>query len=72
MDHQQLVTPPDLAPEGLDEPLADEPCAGRDSACGHTCHLDNGSWTYETTMSMGGIENDVQAYCLCEHHDADD
>ncbi len=48
--------------------LPDEPCAGRDSPCGRSCYLDNDAWTYETTMSIGGIENDVEAYCMCEHH----
>jgi hypothetical protein len=23
-------------------------------------------------MSIGGIENDLQVYCLCEHHDGDE
>ena len=53
---------------GLIEPFPGEACAGRDSPCGHGCFMENGSWTYETTMSIGGIENDVQAYCMCEHH----
>ena len=48
--------------------FADEPCAGRGSPCGRTCYLDNDAWTYETTMSLSGIENDVEAYCMCEHH----
>jgi hypothetical protein len=71
MDRRTSATPHELAREGLglDQPLPDEPCAGRYSACGQTCFLADGSWTFETTMSIGGIDNDVQAYCQCEHHD---
>ena len=70
MDDRQR-TLPDAGAGINDAPRPDQPCAGRDSDCGHSCHLDDGSWTYETTMSIGGIDNDVQAYCLCEHHELD-
>ena len=55
-----------------EEPAPDQTCAGLDSAYGHTCYLEDGSWTYETTISVDGIENDVQLYCMCEHHDGDE
>ena len=54
------------------EPSPDEPCAGPDSDCGHACYLEDGTWAYETTISIGGIENDVQMYCQCEHHEGDE
>ncbi len=70
MDHPTPAAPHDHPAQeyGLVEPLPGEACPGRDSACGRSCYLDNDAWTYETTMSIGGVENDVQAYCMCEHH----
>lgn len=71
MDDQSLAAYHELVREGLglDEPLPDEPCAGRYSACGHTCSLAGGSWMYETTISIGGSESALRAYCQCGHHD---
>jgi hypothetical protein len=72
MDDQVLAVPGQQLEREPDELLPDQPCAGRYSACGHTCWLEDGSWTFETTIPVGGIDSDVQAYCRCEHHDGAD
>lgn len=50
-------------------PAPDEPCSD-EADCGTTCYQDGGSFVYETTRDNGwGGDEDVQAYCRCEHHE---
>lgn len=49
-------------------PAAHEPC-GDDADCGRTCYQEgNGTWVYETSRSGWGGDEDVQAFCPCDHH----
>ena len=51
-------------------PAANEPCSD-DFDCGRSCYEDDGDFVYETTRDNGwGGDEDVQAYCSCEHHGA--
>ena len=59
-------------PDTREDPRPDQPCTLWGSECGHTCYLADGAWVHETTISMGGIDNDVQVYCQCEHHEGDE
>lgn len=65
---QQL---PSLELEEDEEPRPeeDQPCNGW---CATTCWLEEGTgFVYETTLGGNGEpEQDVQAYCLCDHHGA--
>lgn len=50
-------------------PAADQPC-DPDLDCGRSCYEESGEFVYETTRDNGwGGDEDVQAYCRCEHHE---
>lgn len=50
-------------------PEPDQPCSD-DFDCGRSCYEDAGDFVYETTRDNGwGGDEDVQAYCRCEHHE---
>lgn len=50
-------------------PAANEPCSD-DFDCGRSCYEEGGEFVYETTRDNGwGGDEDVQAYCRCEHHE---
>jgi len=52
------------------QPTDDQPCS--EGWCSRTCWLEEGTgFVYETTLGGNGEpEQDVQAYCPCDHHGA--
>ena len=48
-----------------DYPAPNTPCTDETGYCAGTCYEEDDRYVYETSTDYG----DVQAFCLCEHHD---
>ena len=49
-------------------PLGDQPCDDVEADCDRSCYQEGDAFVYETTRSTDWGDEDVQAFCPCEHH----